>query len=78
MRKGARTLLCVAVYLHNVIDVRALEDGDMRRTQLVPDGPHAEVLAEEVAHQGDLNRVVSERRIARLEGKVSKRIQVNS
>jgi len=27
--------------------VRALENGDMRKTQLVMDGPHAEALAQE-------------------------------
>jgi hypothetical protein len=29
------------------VDVRALEDGDMRKTQLVKDGRHAEALAGE-------------------------------
>ena len=44
-RKGERTLSCVAIYLATGVDVRLLEDGDMRRTQLVKDGPQAEALA---------------------------------
>jgi hypothetical protein len=47
LTKGNRVLTCVAVYLPNGVDVRALEDGDMRKTQLVKDGPHAEALAQE-------------------------------
>lgn len=46
LTKGDRVLTCVAVYLPNGVDVRALEGGDMRRTQLVPDGPQAEALAQ--------------------------------
>jgi len=45
-RKGTRTLSCVATYLATGVDVRLLEDGEMRRTQLVIDGPQAEALAE--------------------------------
>jgi hypothetical protein len=45
LRKGDRELACVAVYLPTGVDMRLLEDGDMRRTQLVKDGPHAEALA---------------------------------
>ena len=32
-RKGTRTLSCVATYLATGVDVRLLEDGEMRRTQ---------------------------------------------
>jgi hypothetical protein len=46
VRKGERRLSCIAVYLATGVDVRMLEDGDVRRTQLVPDGPQAEALAE--------------------------------
>jgi hypothetical protein len=42
LKKGDRILTCIAVYLPNGVDVRALEGGDMRKTQLVKDGPHAE------------------------------------
>jgi len=45
--KGERTLACVAVYLPHGVDVRLLEDGDVRRTQLVGDGPQAAALAAE-------------------------------
>lgn len=47
LRKGERELICVAVYLPHGVDVRALEGGDLRKTELVSDGPHAEALAEE-------------------------------
>ena len=47
LRKGDRELVCVAVYLPVGVDVRALEAGDIRKTQLVKDGPHAEALADE-------------------------------
>lgn len=40
-------LSCVAVYLATGVDVRPLEDGEMRRTQLVTDGPQAEQLADQ-------------------------------
>ena len=46
-RKASRTLCCVATYLATGVDVRLLEDGDMRRTQLVGDGSKAEALAAE-------------------------------
>jgi hypothetical protein len=47
LKKGDRELTCVAVYLPNGVDLRAIEAGDMRKTQLVKDGPHAEALAQE-------------------------------
>lgn len=43
LRKGERELRCVAVYLPNGIDLRALQDGRMHRTELFTDG--ASVLA---------------------------------
>ena len=46
-QKGDRTLSCVAVYLATGVDMRLLEDGEMRRTQLVINGPKAEALAAE-------------------------------
>jgi hypothetical protein len=46
MQKAERTLTCLAVYMPHGVDVRLLEDGDVRRTQLVSDGPQAEVLAD--------------------------------
>ena len=33
MRKDGRVLICVAVYMPHGIDLRLLEDGDIRRTQ---------------------------------------------
>ena len=45
--KAQRRLECVALYVAHGIDVRLLEDGDVRRTQLVKDGPQAEQLAGE-------------------------------
>lgn len=45
LRKPQRTLKCVAVYLPNGIDLRVFYNDDMRRTQLVQDGPRAESLA---------------------------------
>lgn len=47
LNRGERTLTCVALYLPHGVDVRLLEDGEVRRTQLVGDGPQAEALAEE-------------------------------
>jgi hypothetical protein len=47
MQKAERRLSCCAVYLATGVDVRMLEDGDVRRTQLVRDGPQAEALAED-------------------------------
>jgi hypothetical protein len=47
LTKGERELKCFAVYLPSGVDVRVFEIGDMRRTQLVKDGPHAEALADE-------------------------------
>jgi hypothetical protein len=47
LSKGYRMLVCVAVYLPTGVDVRAFENGDMRRTTLVKDGPTAEALADE-------------------------------
>jgi hypothetical protein len=47
LRKGGRELVCIAVYMPYGVDVRALENGDIRRTQLVKDGPHAEAWGEE-------------------------------
>jgi hypothetical protein len=47
LRKDQRELTCVARYLPSGIDVCLEENGDMRRTQLVKDGPHAEQLADE-------------------------------
>jgi hypothetical protein len=46
MRKGERRLSCIAVHPANGVDMRLLEGGDIRRTQLVKDGPQAEALAE--------------------------------
>ncbi len=46
-QKGARTLSCVALYLAHGVDVRLLEGEELRRTQLVKDGPAAEALADE-------------------------------
>ena len=46
LRKGDRELVCVAVYLPVGVDVRVLEAVDIRKTQLVKDGPHAELAAE--------------------------------
>jgi len=45
LQKDARELSCIAAFLPNGVDVRMLEGGEMRRTQLVKDGPHAEGLA---------------------------------
>jgi hypothetical protein len=47
LKKGDRELLFFAVYLPVGVDLRVLEAGDMRKTQLVQDGPHAEALAAE-------------------------------
>ncbi len=38
MRKGERGLRCVAVYLPTGVDLRLLEAGDLRRTELFQDG----------------------------------------
>ena len=48
LTKASRVLTCVALYLAHGVDLRLLEDGDVRRTQLVKDGPHAEALAHEL------------------------------
>jgi hypothetical protein len=45
--KGGRQLVCRAVYLPHGIDLRLLEDGDIRRTVLLRDGPAAEARARE-------------------------------
>ena len=42
VRKGARELVCVAVYLPIGIDMRLLEADGFRRTRLVRDAPEAE------------------------------------
>ena len=34
VRKGSRELVCVAVYMSHGVDLRLLEDGDIRRTRL--------------------------------------------
>ena len=34
MRKGSRELVCVAVYMPHGVDLRLLEEGDIRRTRL--------------------------------------------
>lgn len=47
LKKGDRVLRCAAVYLPAGVDVRVFENDEMRRTQLVKDGPAAEALAEE-------------------------------
>ena len=47
LRKGDRELVCVAAYISTGVDPRVFEAGDMRRTQLVKDGPAAEALADE-------------------------------
>lgn len=51
--KGDRKLTCVAVYLPNGVDVRALESGDMRKTQLVKTGPEAEALAQQWRYKAE-------------------------
>src|SRR5262245_59857238 len=45
-RKGERVLTCVAVHLPIGIDVRLLEDGEFRRTQLCKDAPTAKDCSE--------------------------------
>lgn len=45
--KAQWRLECVALCLTHGIDVRLLEDGEVRRTQLVKDGPQAEQLAQQ-------------------------------
>jgi hypothetical protein len=47
LRKGERVLSCIAVYLPGGIDIRMLENGELRRTQLTKDGPQAEALADQ-------------------------------
>ena len=44
---GIRILTCIAVYLGHGVDLRLLDGGDIRRTQLVRDGPQAEAMAED-------------------------------
>ena len=43
--KSGRHLVCRAVYLPHGIDLRLLEDDDIRRTVLLKDGPSAEATA---------------------------------
>jgi hypothetical protein len=43
----ALVMSCVALYLPHGVDVRLLEDGDVRRAALVKDGPNAEQLADD-------------------------------
>ena len=43
--KGDRQLRCVSVYLSTGIDLRLLENGEMERTELLRDGPSAQVRA---------------------------------
>jgi hypothetical protein len=38
VHKGARCLACIAVYLPHGVDLQLLEDGDIRRTELLRDG----------------------------------------
>ncbi len=47
LRKGDRELVCVTAYIPTGVDLRVCEAGDMRRTQLLKDGPAAEALAGE-------------------------------
>ena len=45
MHKDERVLTCVARYLPHGVDVRLIEAEEVCRTQLTPDGPHAEGVA---------------------------------
>lgn len=45
LHKDDRVVTCVAVYLPIGIDLRVFLNDDLRRTQLVKDGPRAEALA---------------------------------
>ena len=47
VRKGARTLRCVAVYLSIGVDLRLMEAGDFRRTELIKLPEHVEARASE-------------------------------
>lgn len=62
LRKGQRELVCVAVCLPVGVDVRALEDGDIRKTQLVKDGPQAEILATEWKRKSEATGWAAHRR----------------
>jgi len=46
VRKGERELRCSAVHLHNGVDLRLLEGGEFRRTQLLKDAPAVQALAQ--------------------------------
>ena len=45
VRKDGRELVCVAVYMPHGIDLRLLEDDDIRRTRLLRDAPAVEAKA---------------------------------
>lgn len=45
VEKNGRTLRCVAVYVPTGIDLRLMEQGDFRRTQLAKDAPESEALS---------------------------------
>ena len=47
MTKDARELRCVVRYLPNGLDLRVMQGGDFRRTELHKDAPSAELRATE-------------------------------
>ena len=55
VQKGDRVLSCIALYLPTGVDVRVFENDDLRRTQLVKDGPLAEDLAFAWRHKAECN-----------------------